>query len=78
MAKIKLIAETAWHHDGDFAFMQKLVDELMITDIDATVNGMDPDFSLIKKNSYAMQNASLLWWRNKNYSGSTKNTYIRC
>ena len=27
MAKIKLIAETAWHHDGDFAFMQKLVDD---------------------------------------------------
>ena len=29
MEKIKLIAETAWHHDGDFAFMQKLVNEIL-------------------------------------------------
>ena len=25
---IKLIAETAWHHEGDFAFMQKLVSDI--------------------------------------------------
>jgi len=27
--KIKLIAETAWHHDGDFAFMDKLVEDIL-------------------------------------------------
>ena len=29
MDKIKLIAETAWHHDGDFIFMRKLVDDII-------------------------------------------------
>ena len=29
MEKIKLIAETAWHHDGDFAFMNKLVNDII-------------------------------------------------
>ena len=29
MGKIKLIAETAWHHDGDFAFMERLVNEIL-------------------------------------------------
>ena len=24
----KMIAETAWHHEGDFAFMKKLVTEI--------------------------------------------------
>ena len=27
--KTKLIAETAWHHDGDFSFMEKLVVEIL-------------------------------------------------
>ena len=27
--KTKLIAETAWHHDGDFPFMQKLVADIL-------------------------------------------------
>ena len=26
---MKLIAETAWHHDGDFDFMLKLIDRLV-------------------------------------------------
>jgi N,N'-diacetyllegionaminate synthase len=25
---MKLIAETAWHHEGDFLFMKKLVSEI--------------------------------------------------
>jgi len=28
-SEIKLIAETAWHHDGDFPFMDKLVNEIL-------------------------------------------------
>ena len=27
--KIKLIAETAWHHDGDFVFMKRLVANIL-------------------------------------------------
>ena len=27
--KIKLIAETAWHHDGNFPFMKKLVSDIL-------------------------------------------------
>ena len=27
--KTKLIAETAWHHDGDFSFMEKLVADIL-------------------------------------------------
>ena len=30
-------------------FNEKLVDELMITDIDATVNGLEPNFTMIEK-----------------------------
>ena len=29
MKKIKLIAETAWHHDGDFVFMERLVANIL-------------------------------------------------
>ena len=29
MRKIKLIAETAWHHDGDYDFMKKLVNDIL-------------------------------------------------
>ena len=31
---IKLIAETAWHHQGDFMFMKKLVTEIAKTNAD--------------------------------------------
>ena len=27
--KIKLIAETAWHHDGEFSFMEHLLDTIL-------------------------------------------------
>ena len=29
MKKIKLIAETAWHHDGEFSFMEHLLDTIL-------------------------------------------------
>lgn len=29
MKKIKLIAETAWHHDGDYKFMERLVNDIL-------------------------------------------------
>ena len=29
MKIIKLIAETAWHHDGDFDFMEELVKDIL-------------------------------------------------
>jgi len=29
MKKIKLIAETAWHHDGDYVFMEKLINDIL-------------------------------------------------
>jgi len=29
MKKIQLIAETAWHHDGDFNFMKSLIEEII-------------------------------------------------
>ena len=29
MKKIKLIAETAWHHDGEFSFMEHLLDTII-------------------------------------------------
>ena len=32
--KIKLIGETAWHHEGDFQFMDKLIDHLIISSVD--------------------------------------------
>ena len=27
--KIKLIGETAWHHEGDFQYMNDLIDDLI-------------------------------------------------
>ena len=33
---MKLIAETAWHHEGDFLFMKNLINKI-ITDTDADI-----------------------------------------
>lgn len=58
---IKLIAETAWHHDGDFSYMQKLVDVLikktkadiiklhLTLDIDEYMSADHPGYSFLKQ-----------------------------
>lgn len=33
---MKLIAETAWHHEGDFSFMKNLINEI-VNDTDADI-----------------------------------------
>ena len=59
--KIKIIAETAWHHEGDFEFMKKLVKSIVeksnadfiklhITlDLDSYMDKTHPLFGTLKK-----------------------------
>ena len=58
---IKLIAETAWHHEGDFAFMRDLVEEIcensladivklhITLDLNEYMDFKHPSYNLLKK-----------------------------
>lgn len=57
---MKLIAETAWHHEGDYAFMEKLIEELttksktdyiklhLTLDLDEYMDSRHPSYKTLK------------------------------
>jgi len=61
LKKIKLIAETAWHHDGDYNFMMDLIDKIihqtnvdiiklhLTLDLDEYMTSDHPGYEFLKK-----------------------------
>lgn len=57
MKKIKLIAETAWHHDGEFSFMEHLLDTILNqSKADAVKMHVTLDFDEYMDSSHSIYN----------------------
>ena len=77
---IKLIAETAWHHDGDYEFMANLIDlivkspgedivKLHITlDLDEYIDASHPGYAFLKERMFSTQQWEQLILKIRSYN----------